>query len=260
MNIGFIGSGNMASAILKGMLNAGCVEASNIYVYDVQADACVSLQKTYGVHVCANNKALVDVCDVVFLAIKPHIYEIVSTQVEDGLKDKVIISLAFNHSIAYLQSMFQTTQIIRMMPNTPAMVNESMSALCLHPQLCEDTYQSLLPCFEAIGKVEVVEESLMPAVVAVSGSSVAYLYMMLEAMADGAVREGMPRKQAYAFAAQSMKGAAQMMLDSNMHPGALKDAVCSPKGTTIEAVSVLEQTGFRGSVLAAMHACASKVK
>ena len=147
---------------------------------------------------------------------------------------------------------------LRVMPNTPAMVGEGMTALCASNTLSEEDMAFAKGLFESIGRVAVVPEHLFDGVVAISGSSPAYVYMMIEAMADAGVREGLPRAQAYEMAAQSVLGSALMVLSSGMHPGALKDAVCSPGGTTIEAVAALEKTGFRASVMEAMKACADR--
>ena len=144
------------------------------------------------------------------------------------------------------------------MPNTPALVGEGITAVCPNEQVTDKELTQVCEVLESFGKAEVIKESMMDAVIAVSGSSPAYVFMFIEAMADAAVAEGMPRAQAYQFAAQSVLGSAKMVLETGKHPGELKDMVCSPAGTTIEAVRVLEQTGFRGSVMECMKACADK--
>ena len=149
-------------------------------------------------------------------------------------------------------------KLVRGMPNTPALVGQAMSALTPNEHVREEELAEVLAIFESFGEAEVVPEHLMDAVVGVSGSSPAYIYMMIEAMADAAVADGMPRAQAYKFAAQSVKGAAQMVLQTGTHPGSLKDAVCSPGGTTIAAVAKLEENGFRSAVIDAQRACVQK--
>ena len=144
------------------------------------------------------------------------------------------------------------------MPNTPAMVQEAMSAITPNEHITEEENKMVVSLFESFGKAEIVPESLMDAVVGVSGSSPAYVYMFIEAMADAAVNDGMPRAQAYKFAAQSVLGAAKMVLETGKHPGELKDAVCSPAGTTIAAVAKLEEGSFRSTVIAAQNACSEK--
>ena len=146
------------------------------------------------------------------------------------------------------------------MPNTPAMVNAGMTAAVPNAYMNEDDFSRVKAILESFGKVEVVSEKLMDVVVSTSGSSPAYVYMMIEAMADAAVSGGMPRPQAYQFAAQAVLGSAKMVLETGMHPGALKDMVCSPAGTTIEAVRVLEERGFRSAIIEAMKVCEEKSK
>ena len=149
-------------------------------------------------------------------------------------------------------------KIVRAMPNTPALVGQGMAALSRNAAVSDGELEAARALFAAVGKAEEVDESLMDAVVGVSGSSPAYAYLFIEALADGAVAQGMPRKQAYTFAAQSVLGAAAMVLSTGQHPGELKDMVCSPGGTTIEAVKVLEKSGFRSAVQSAVTAAAEK--
>ena len=146
------------------------------------------------------------------------------------------------------------------MPNTPALVMEGCTGICAGADVTEEELERIVGLMEAFGKASVVPERLMDVVVGVSGSSPAYVFMFIEAMADEAVAAGMPRKQAYEFAAQSVLGSAKMVLETGKHPGELKDMVCSPGGTTIEAVKVLEEKGFRAAVMDAMEACIEKSK
>ena len=168
-------------------------------------------------------------------------------------------SVAAGQSIALIESLFgKPVQVVRAMPNTPALVREGMTALCANNLVSEESFAWVQALFATCGRVEVIPESLMGAAGTVSGASPAWVYMLIEAMADGAVRDGMPRAQAYKFAAQAVQGAAKMVLESGLHPGELKDQVTSPGGTTIEAVRVLEERGFRGAVIDAMGACTAK--
>ena len=146
------------------------------------------------------------------------------------------------------------------MPNTPALVGEAMSALCPNRLVSEEELAETVTIFESFGSCEVVPETMIDTVIGVSGSSPAYVYLFIEAMADAAVADGMPRAMAYKFAAQSVLGAAKMVLETGTHPGALKDAVCSPGGTTIEAVAALEEQGLRSAVIKAQRACVQKAK
>ena len=151
-------------------------------------------------------------------------------------------------------------KIVRAMPNTPSLVGEGMSSLCCNDRVTEDEILSVKNIFESFGKAEILPEYLIHSVIGASGSAPAYVFMMIEAMADGAVLGGMPREKAYKFAAQALLGSAKMVLETGKHPGELKDMVCSPGGTTIEAVKALEQNGFRAAVIDAMEKCMNKSK
>ena len=151
-------------------------------------------------------------------------------------------------------------KLIRCMPNTPALVGEGITGVCPNENVTEEELKKAGEILNCFGSYEVVPEHLMDVVVSVSGSSPAYVFMFIEAMADAAVADGMPRAQAYKFAAQSVLGSARMVLETGKHPGELKDMVCSPAGTTIEAVRVLEEKGFRSSVIEAMKACTQKAR
>ena len=171
------------------------------------------------------------------------------------------MSIAAGPTLQMIEDYFQKSiKVVRTMPNTPAQVGEAMSAIIPNRNVTENELNQVIAIFNSFGKCEVVSEVLIDSVIAVSGSSPAYVYMMIEAMADAAVLQGMPRNLAYEFAAQAVLGAAKMVLETGMHPGGLKDQVCSPGGTTIEAVAKLEQEGFRASIMNAMEACAKKSK
>ena len=180
----------------------------------------------------------------------------ISSHVKSGC---VIVSIAAGKTIAAIEDSFgKPVKLVRAMPNTPALVGEAMSALCVNQNVTPEELKEVQALFNSFGKSEVISESLMDAVIGVSGSSPAYVYMFIEAMADAAVADGMPRAQAYKFAAQSVYGSAKMVLETGKHPGELKDAVCSPAGTTIEAVAALEAGGFRNTVISAQRACSQK--
>ena len=171
--------------------------------------------------------------------------------------DQLVITIAPGKTLSWLEAQFgKKVKIVRTMPNTPALVGEGMTAACVNQYVTEEEKEYALRILSSFGKVELVPEHLIDAVVVVSGSAPAYVFMFIEAMADAAVAEGMPRAQAYAFAAQAVYGSAKMVLETGKHPGELKDMVCSPAGTTIEAVRVLEEKGFRSAVIEAMRACA----
>ena len=194
----------------------------------------------------------------VILSVKPQFYADVIAGIRDSVTDShLIITIAPGKTLAWLAEQFQKpVKIVRTMPNTPAMVGEGMTGACKNAYVTDGDMEKALSILNGFGKAELVPEHMMDAVVAVSGSSPAYVFMMIEAMADAAVSGGMPRPQAYQFAAQAVLGSAKMVLDTGKHPGELKDMVCSPAGTTIEAVRVLEKEGFRSAVIEAMKACA----
>ncbi len=200
--------------------------------------------------------------DILFLAVKPQMYETVIAEIKDSVrKDAVIVSIAPGKTMEWLEGQFgKKVKLVRCMPNTPALVGEGCTGVCFHESLSEEEKKEILRLLESFGRAIEVAEGLMDVVVGVSGSSPAYVFMFIEAMADAAVADGMPRKQAYEFAAQAVLGSAKMVLETGMHPGELKDMVCSPGGTTIEAVKVLEEKGLRSAVIKAQCACVDKSK
>ena len=262
MRLGFIGCGNMASAIMGGILKNGLMEATDIIGADVFAPSRENAKENLGIQVAESNLEVVEKADMFVLSIKPQFYAEVIAEIKDAVKEnQVVITLAPGKTLAWLEEQFgKPVKIVRTMPNTPAMVLEGMTGVCHNSYVTAEELESALCILRAFGEAEVIPEKLMDAVVAVSGSSPAYVYMMIEAMADAAVAEGMPRAQAYKFAAKAVMGSAKMVLETGKHPGELKDMVCSPAGTTIEAVKVLEATGFRSSIMEAMEVCAEKCR
>lgn len=258
--ITFIGGGNMASAMIGGILSSGLADKNQIIATDKMENARASLEERFQIHTSSDNKEAASKADILFLAVKPFVFPDVINDIKNAIKkDTLVISIAAGQTISAIETMFGTEiKLIRVMPNTPALVGEAMSALCPNPQVSEEELEQAVSIFNSFGKCEVISEGLMDAVVGISGSSPAYVYMFIEAMADAAVADGMPRAQAYKFAAQSVLGSAKMVLETGLHPGALKDMVCSPGGTTIEAVAVLEQEGLRNAVIKAQRACVQK--
>ena len=261
-NITFIGGGNMASAIIGGIIGSKLAAPDQITATAKTTATCSSLEERFGIHTCQDNKKAAESADILFLAVKPFLFSEVIAEIKDSVKkDALIISIAAGQPIASIETMFgSSVRLVRAMPNTPALVGEAMSALCINDKVTDKELSAAISIFNSFGKCEVIKESMMDAVVGVSGSSPAYVYMFIEAMADAAVADGMPRAQAYKFAAQSVLGSAKMVLETGTHPGALKDAVCSPGGTTIEAVAVLEEKGLRNAVISAQRACVQKSK
>ncbi len=257
--IGFIGMGNMGTAILMGALKKFSREE---LIFSAKTPE--TKRKIYdrtGVEYTDSNAECANRCKYLILAVKPQFYEEVIKGIRYMLTpEHVIISLAPGITIEQLKrNLGSDKRIVRVMPNTPAMIGEGMSGIsCSKEELSEIEIQTLEKIFQACGKAEFIDEKLMDAAVCASGSSPAFVYMFIEALADSAVRYGMPRKQAYVFAAQAVRGAASMVLETGEHPGALKDCVCSPAGTTIAGVAALEEYGMRNAVLKASEAVYQK--
>lgn len=260
--ITFIGGGNMASAIIGGILGSGLAAKEQITATAKTEKTLSSLQERFGICTSSDNAAAAAKADILFLAVKPYLFSEVIAEIKNSIKkNTIVVSIAAGQTISAIESMFgKEIKLIRAMPNTPALVGEAMSALSANPNITEEELSLVVSIFNSFGKCEVILENMMDAAIGVSGSSPAYVYMFIEAMADAAVADGMPRAQAYKFAAQSVLGSAKMVLETGKHPGELKDAVCSPGGTTIEAVAVLEQQGLRSSVITAQRACVQKSK
>ena len=228
MKIGFIGLGNMATAMIGGMLQKGIAKPEDIIGSSKTETTAEKVKTKFNINTTTDNTAVAEQADILFY-----------------LKD------AFGRP---------ELKLIRCMPNTPALVLEGCTGVCIGENVTEEETEQVLSLLRSFGIASVVPERLMDVVVGVSGSSPAYVFMFIEAMADEAVAAGMPRKQAYEFAAQSVLGSAKMVLETGKHPGELKDMVCSPGGTTIQAVKVLEEKGMRAAVMDAMDACIEKSK
>ncbi|MEL4015649.1 pyrroline-5-carboxylate reductase [Dryocola clanedunensis] len=258
--IGFIGCGNMGKAILGGLIASGQVQPGSIWVYTPSPDKVEALRQEFGVNAAQSAQEVAQIADIVFGAVKPNMMLKVLGEVNSSLnKETVVISIAAGITLDSLATALgHDRKIIRAMPNTPALVNAGMTSITPNALVSPEDIADAVNIFRSFGQAEVVSEAMIHPVVGVSGSSPAYVFMFIEAMADAAVLGGMPRKQAYQFAAQAVMGSAKMVLETGMHPGELKDMVCSPGGTTIEAVKVLEEKGFRSAVMEAMAKCMAK--
>ncbi|MDO4261702.1 MAG: pyrroline-5-carboxylate reductase [Eubacteriales bacterium] len=257
--IGFIGMGNMGRAILNGALK---VFPKEEFIFSAKtAETKAKVREQTGVEYAESNAECANRCKYVILAVKPQFYDEVLKEIRYMLTpEHVVISLAPGRSIDQLKlNLGVDKRIVRVMPNTPAMIGEGMTGVSVRDgELSAEETDDIRRIFDSCGRTEFIGERLMDAVVCASGSSPAFVYMFIEALADSAVRYGMPRKQAYVFAAQAVRGAASMVLETGEHPGELKDKVCSPAGTTIEGVAALEAGGLRGTVLAASEAVYKK--
>ncbi|OCG01070.1 pyrroline-5-carboxylate reductase [Gilliamella sp. wkB112] len=254
--IGFIGLGNMGNAILHGILASKIVTGPQLFVYDTNPEKGQALNQTYLVNNLNSARDVARESDIVFIAVKPNVIIDVLNDIQKELKkNTIVVSIAAGVTIKTIaKSVGYEQKIVRVMPNTPALVNAAMCSITPNTEVTEeelDIIQSLLNC---IGETEVVPEYLIDAVVGASGSSPAFVFMFIEALADGAVKGGLSRKQAYKFAAQTVMGSAKLLLETGKHPGELKDMVCSPAGTTIEGVQKLEACGFRSAVIEAVEA------
>ena len=258
-NIGFIGAGNMGYAMLKGALSS--ISPENVGVTDRSFDKAESIAQETGVRHFESNADCVKNCKYVVFSIKPQVYENVVDEIRKYVDDsKIIISLAPNVSIEMLNGMFgKNVRVVRLMPNTPALVGEGMTGYCYDDAFFNEEEKTFLAdLFNSFGKAVKVSEKIMSAVVCASGSSPAYVFMFIEALADSVVKYGMSRDDAYTFVAQTVLGSAKMVLESGEHPGVLKDRVCSPGGTTIRAVEKLEECGLRNALFKATEACYNK--
>lgn len=257
--IGFIGTGNMGGAILGGILNSGIIDNDHI-IASAKSDRTIEkIKRNYNVNATKDSKEVVEFSDLIVIGVKPEIYDEILEEIKDLIDDKIIITIAAGKTIEAMEKIIgDDKKIVRTMPNTPSLVGEGMTSLSPNKNISEEELSFVKSIFDSLGKSEVVKEDLIHAVIGASGSSTAYAFMFIEAIADGAVRAGMPRDKAYTFAAQGVLGAAKMVLDTEKHPGELKDMVCSPGGTTIEAVKVLEEEKFRGAVLKAIDSCIKK--
>ena len=256
---GFIGMGNMGYAILKGLLAKYSPEEITFSERDREKAEDISART--GVAPSEDNGACASGSEYVILAVKPQQLDAVIGGIREAVtEEQIVISIAPGYTIADLKERFgKECRIVRAMPNTPALVGEGMSGVCYDSALFSgQEAETIRGFFESFGRMEIVEEKLINAVVCASGRSPAYVYMFIEALADSAVKYGLPRATAYEMVAQTVLGSAKMVLETGEHPGRLKDQVCSPGGTTIAGVSALEEYGLRNAVIKANDACYEK--
>ncbi|MGM8215090.1 pyrroline-5-carboxylate reductase [Bacillaceae bacterium W0354] len=255
--IGFIGCGKMAQSMINGMITYGGLNPEQIQATAVTDKTISYVTDQFGIEIGNDNCKVAAESDFLFLAVKPYIYPDVIEEVKAHVRQgTVIISIAAGVTIEDIQLSFgQNAKIVRTMPNTPAFVGAGMTAYCPNENVTKEELKEIEKLLSSYGNVEKVEEKLMNAVTAVSGSSPAYVYVFIEAMADGAVKQGIPRDLAYSLVTQAVLGAAKMVQETGVHPGELKDHVTTPNGTTIRALASLEESGFRGSIIKAIDQC-----
>lgn len=256
--LGFIGCGNMGYAILSGAIAGGALKKEDVYVHDISPEAQKRAGEL-GVNLCANNVELIQSSDIILLAIKPQQTKDALAEVGGTFEDKALISIVAGITSTQLRNMIEgSVRILRCMPNTPAMVNAGAFALCLDNDFQEEEKELANLLFPAIGVVEWIPEKLIDAVCGLSGGGPAYVAMFIEALSDGGVKQGLPRATAYRLAAQTVMGTAKLVLETGMHPGALKDMVTSPAGTTIAGVEELEKGAMRHSVMTCVGAATER--
>jgi pyrroline-5-carboxylate reductase len=262
LSIGFLGAGKMGTALARGFIGAGLVKAGGIVASDPVEAARTAFARDVGVKVVASNAGVVKLANVILLAVKPDQVAGVLAEIRGGFTKKhLLISIAAGVTIAKLEAgLGEGARVIRVMPNTPALVGAAASAYALGKAALPADAGLAQKLFSAVGVAFQVKEQLLDAVTGLSGSGPAYVYLMIEALSDGGVAAGLPRDVATRLAAQTAAGAAKMVLDTGMHPGALKDMVTSPGGTTIEGLHELEKARVRGAFISAVRAAAEKSK
>lgn len=261
-NLGFLGAGKMASALAKGFLRAGLVGAEQVSASDPSEAARSAFAHATGAAALDSNLEVVRRSDVLVLAVKPDQVSAVLGEVSPALEPRhLVVSIAAGVSLSKLAGCLPEGQrVVRVMPNTPALVGASATAYALGSAATRNDAELTQELFSSVGLAVAVKESLLDAVTGLSGSGPAYIYMLIEALSDGGVAAGLPRDTATRLAAQTVWGSARMVLETGLHPGALKDMVASPGGTTIEGIHELERGQFRATVMNAVRAAAEKAK
>jgi pyrroline-5-carboxylate reductase len=254
--IGFVGAGQMARALAQGFVSAGLTSGERIVAYDPVGDAAMGfVQAAKGAVLVNSNAEIAKRADVMFLAVKPQSMNGVMGELAGKLgRDKLVISIAAGVTLSRLSEGLKTDRIVRVMPNTPALIGQGASAYALGAGATVEDGKLVAQLIGSVGRAFAVDEKLLDAVTGLSGSGPAFVYVMIEALSDGGVRMGLPREVASALAAQTVLGAAEMVLKTGEHPAALKDKVASPGGTTIAGLAALEQHGLRSALIAAVEA------
>lgn len=261
-NIGFIGCGNMARAMITGLLDSKVARPEDILASNSTTSSLEAVRKDWGIGTTTDNKAVARFADILILSVKPNKYKVIIEEIKNHVKDEVIIvTIAAGIKIKTVEAAFgKDLKVTRAMPNIPAVVGEAMTALCCNRRVEEGDMKDISDIFASFGLVERIDEELLDVVTAVAASSPALVYMFIEALTDGAVLKGLSRDKAYRMVSQAVLGAAKMVLVTGKHPGQLKDSVCSAGGTAIEAVYSLEKKGFRGHVIEAIQRCTEKAE
>lgn len=252
MKVGSIGMGNMAGAICRGIISSGFIDGKDVYAYDPDEKKLEMMKEDFSIQPCQSETDLVLQSDVVIMAVKPHIIEKVIATVKSVIQDKTIISIVAGYSHERYEALLPGSHHLTVMPNTPARVLQGVTLFEKENTFNENELAYAKALFSSIGEVYEIENDQMTAGGALSGCGPAFVYMFIEALADGAVFSGLPRDKAYQLASQMVIGSAMMVKETGLHPGVLKDQVCSPGGLTIKGVKALEENGLRNAVIEAI--------
>ena len=257
--IGFIGSGAIAEAIIGGVIEAGLVRPEQIAVSDISAERLATLADRYGVITYADNESVARRSNIVFLTVKPHVVKQAVEDIKSALTpEALIVSVAAGIPLKYIENVLPVNPVVRVMPNTPVAVGAGMSAIALGSKASGAHGAAIRSMLDAVGKSVIVGEELMDAVTGLSGSGPAYVFVLIDALSDAGVRVGLPRQTANLLAAQTLFGAAKMVLETGGHPAVLRDGVTSPGGTSITGVHIMEQRGVRAALIDAVVAATEK--
>ena len=262
MKIGIIGLGNMAGAIIGGMLKEGIARSEDIIGSAATQATLDRVRSQYDIQTTLHNAEVAEAAEILILAVKPQFLSDVIGEIRDIVREEtLVVTIAAGKTIGWYEEAFERKlRLVRCMPNTPAMVGAGFTAVCPSENVTSEETDRVLRLMGSFGRTSVIRETLMDAFSAVAGCSPAFVFLFIEAMADAGVAAGIPRAQAYEAAAQAVMGSAALMLETGKHPGELKDMVCSPGGTTIQGVKTLEERGMRGAVMDAVEACVDKAK
>lgn len=260
--IGFIGIGNMGEALLRGIISSGLISPALISACDINTEKLKRLSDESGINAMGNNLDLVENSDIILIAVKPDTIRDVLSQISTNLhQPKWCISIAAGVTITAIENLLKNgTPVVRVMPNTPAMVGEGMAAICPGTHANDEHISKTQQILRAVGKVIVVKEKLMDAVTALSGSGPAFIFLLIEALADAGVQLGLSRSDAFLMAAQTVLGSSKMVLETQEHPAVLKNKVTSPGGTTAAGLYELECKGVRSAIIDAVVAAANRSK
>ena len=260
--VGFVGAGNMGEALMRGIIKANLLSPQNVYASDTREVRLKELQKNYGITTLRDNKDLVLKTRIIVLAVKPQNMEEVLKEIAPVIgKEHLVISIAAGITASYISKHFeQKVPIVRVMPNTPALIQEGASALTAGKDVAKSNLESAQEIFDSVGKTVIVDESLMDAVTGLSGSGPAYFFLFIEVLTDAGIKMGLSRSVAQLLATQTCLGAAKMVSETGKHPAQLRDMVTSPGGTTISGLHKLEAGGLRTALIDAVEAATKRSK